>query len=240
MPHANAITSILEAAVRLAALQFYAAAAAADAVTSNRGGTVGAEAEAVAAEACCLLSEYGSICLQLCYYEVSGSYPHRPAPLAMLALAAGPGSQAQHRLYSLLATMFKLSHWQDSTGRSLPSQWEYCAATAAAASALLADAAERQQDKQQQPGGAGAAGGPTSDNSSHTPADVALPLAFLLGRCCLQLAEQLPAASCPEPQQEHRSSEQQPQQQPLHAAQEQHQPEYALPFQLELEACRAG
>jgi hypothetical protein len=163
MPHACDIISVFEAALRR---QTVAAAAAADAAV--------------------LLGAFCAIVVDLCYHRVVGDYPHHPSPLVLLALAAGPGSQVQRQLYSLLATMVKLMRVSDFTARLY-----YCGVAACAAAALLSGAAENQQ-QQQLAEAAAAEATCCSSSSGHAAAAVAmLPSVVILGRCCMQWAQQL-------------------------------------------------
>jgi hypothetical protein len=181
---------MLEEALRCEAAAYDAATIAA---TAAAGGSTGGAAVSAAQAASGKLQDYGVKLCGLCYHNVSGSYTQNRAPLVLLAVAAGPGSQVQTQLHSLLATMVKLS------GRSagllgFESGWVYGGAAGYAASALLAGAAAGIQ--QQQLTGAAAPAGSTvcsdsGSSSSHAAAVAMLPSVVILGRFFMQRAEQI-------------------------------------------------
>jgi hypothetical protein len=200
MAHAVSIIRIFEEALRSAAALRVAAAAA----TTAAGGVVAGAAPTDAAVAAASdpftkMQFFPSVrrCChrRCCHGTIEGSGPeYIPSPLVLLALAAGPGSQVQRQLHSLLATMVKLSGYKstllDGTGLSAS------LAAAAAASLLLGDATKKQQQRLPHCAGLLAAAAVETGCSSSPAAAVAeLPTLFILGRCCMQWGDV--AGGCP-------------------------------------------
>jgi hypothetical protein len=72
------------------------------------------------ARAYLLLKDCAELVFGLCCH-VFGAPSHLPPPLVLLGLAAGPGSQVQRQLHSLLATMVKLGgRRKDTPGSNAP------------------------------------------------------------------------------------------------------------------------
>jgi hypothetical protein len=116
MQHAGDIISMFEAALRCAAADCKAAAGAASTAAAGGGGSSTSSAIAAAAAAAAAavrahngLGHYAGLLVEVCHTGAMRDHPRYPCSLALLALAAGPGSQAHHQLHSLLATMVKLS-----------------------------------------------------------------------------------------------------------------------------------
>jgi hypothetical protein len=204
LPHADDITSILEGGLRLVANYAAAATAAAAAAAATAVGATataaGAAASAAADAAAATAAEAcGSLWSNAAILVLSGlrhrgayrGYKCYPPPLVNLALAAGPGSQVQRQLYSLLTTLVKLSGWGMLEDRA---RLQLCAAVTDAALVLLADAAEKQQQQAEAATVAAAAAAGEVGCSSDT-ATAVLPSVFLLGRCCMTWAELLQANS---------------------------------------------
>jgi hypothetical protein len=189
MPHACSILSIFEAALRCAAAEAGSAnapAPAAATAAATPSGVTGVDASY-------LVHNYAVMLVDLCQDKGSWDHTNRASPLVLLAVAAGPGSQVQRQLHSLLATMVKLSGWGilDGTGRQ-----NVCNAAACAVSDLLIRAAEMQQE--QGPVGTGS----SSSSGGCAAAMAMLPSAVILGRCCLQLAVQMQAGIYAPPKQQ--------------------------------------
>jgi hypothetical protein len=201
-PLARDITSVLDATLRCqAALCDHARTAAVKAAAAGAAGSSGGATAAAAAattttrslyvssmdaavSASQMLQNSAELVFALCRHKVSGDLPHMPSPLVLLALAAGPGSQVQRQLHSLLATMVKLSRRRQDT----PAAWVYFRAAASyAALAELAAVGEKQQQA------VGAAEAACATDCSGSPAAVAavLPSVAILGRCYMQMAEQM-------------------------------------------------
>ena len=149
-------------------------------------------------------------------HEVTRDSPHSPSALALAALSAGPGSKVQRQLFSLLGTMVKLDHaavrantakkgsegdqqqsavpvgqevkWVEVTEESVTARLQLGRAAAFTAAALLAGATGMQQ--------VGAMGGPQpgGDGHSHAAATAMLPSLYILGRYCMQRAQQMEPA----------------------------------------------
>jgi hypothetical protein len=170
MPHVCDIISILEGALRLAA-------AASEQTAGACGVSTGPE---TAAKASGLLSWLVAVLARVLYPGYSG-------PLLELARTAGPGSQAQRQLHSLLASMVKLS-WGLADGRlSSQTQLDYGSAAVYAASALLSGATAMQQEQQHR---VGAAGQGTGSCGGAAAAAAMLPSVIIVGRCCMQWFKQ--------------------------------------------------
>ena len=169
MQHASAILSIFEAALRCQTTLCNAAPPAAGAAPMTADSPMW------------FLCRFAGIVVYTCYPQVLGRCPDHPSPLVLLALAAGPGSQIQRQLHSLLATMVKLGGW----GKGAFQNSERLALDAAdIAAALLGGAAEQQQHVGAA-AAAAAAGGPGGNSSL---AVITLPSAVVLGRCYMQRA----------------------------------------------------
>lgn len=134
-----------------------------------------------------MLDSHASEMMSLCGHYVLGGYPHYPSPMAMLAIAAGPGSQVQCQLHSLLASMQKLS--TPCTLRvTADGRRQFRGTAALAASSLLAGAAEQLQ---QRVGAVTAAAADETDyNSGPAAAAAMLPSVVVLGRYFMQWAEE--------------------------------------------------
>jgi hypothetical protein len=191
MQHASAILSIFEAALRCQTTLCNAAPPAAGAAPMAADSPVW------------FLCRYADIVVSTCYPQVLRRCPDHPSPLVLLALAAGPGSQIQRQLHSLLATMVKLGGCFQNSGH-------LALGAAHIAAALLGGATEQQQ---QHVGAAAAvaAGGPGGNSSL---AVITLPSAVVLGCCYMQWAAvDATSTLCRRQQQEPRSSHEQQQQQ---------------------------
>jgi hypothetical protein len=198
MPLAD-ILGMIEAALRCEATRCREAAIAATAAASSSGSSDGAAtaATATALDARGALHTHAGVWMELCFPKAHGDHPPYPSPMVLLALAAGPGSQVQRQLQSLLATMVKLSRWivLDDADRR-----KYHAAASCIAWALL-DATnkkqqqrqqqqpQQQQQQQQQEAVGAAAGVGFSCSRSSADAVATLPTVVILGRCCMMWAE---------------------------------------------------
>ena len=211
MTHACDILGIFEAVLRCEAMRCKEAMIAALATAGGVGSSSRAEtaASAAATAAGASLHRHGGLWLELCYPKVHGDPPY-PSPLVLLALAAGPGSEVQRQLHSLLATMVKLSRW-DMLGHD--DRMGYHTAAACIAWSLLDAAAEIQhtQQQQQEPAAAAAAEGELSCSSGTADAAAAamLPCVVILGRCCLMWAEHSATQSKQQQQQQQQQEWQQ-------------------------------
>lgn len=191
------IITTFEAVLRLAAEQLYAETVTAGSVPATGpepGAAVNDSIGRGATEAAATgvrqhLHGCSNLLGLMCCLSVSGDsmIPHRPSPLALLARAARPGSQVQQQLYSLLATMMKISGCSKG-GLGDTTRLRYCAAATYAASMLLKRAVRQQQ---QEHVGAMAAAGPPGSSSSHAAVVSMLPSMFIVGCCCMLRAEQL-------------------------------------------------
>ena len=134
-----------------------------------------------------MLDSHASEMMSLCGHYVLGGYPHYPSPMAMLAIAAGPGSQVQCQLHSLLASMQKLST-PCTLGVTADGRRQFRGTAALAASSLLVGAAEQLQ---QRVGAVTAAAADETDyNSGPAAAAAMLPSVVVLGRYFMQWAEE--------------------------------------------------
>jgi hypothetical protein len=159
-----------------------------------------------------MLDSHASEMMSLCGHYVLGGYPHYLSPMAMLAIAAGPGSQVQCQLHSLLASMQKLST-PCTLGVTADGRRQFRGTAALAASSLLAGAAEQLQQRV----GAvtAAAADETNCNSRPAAAAAMLPSVVVLGRYFMQcaeeqladVAEELEPESDQEQQESHQSSD---------------------------------
>jgi hypothetical protein len=110
---------------------------------------------------------------------VCGNYPHAPSALALAALSAGPGSELQQQLLSLLSSMIKLGsspvpaaaapHISDDKFGQARNQLVIVAASTAAALVT----------------------GAVDDGGTHGTAVSRLPGLFVLGRFCMWWGQQL-------------------------------------------------
>jgi hypothetical protein len=181
MQHACDIISIFEAALRCQTTLCDAGATSA----------VAAAAPPTGARALDFWHHYAGLVLHVCYPSLKGlKRPIHLSPLVLLAAAAGPGSQVQRQLNSLLATMAKLSGW--GKGKLEHGEW-LAHVPVLAAAALLRAAGKEQQQQQQQQGcvaaAAAAAAGIMGCSSNPTAAVAMLPSLFILGCSCMQWAE---------------------------------------------------
>jgi hypothetical protein len=117
-------------------------------------------------------------------HDVTGSFPHKPSALALAALSAGPGSDLQRQLFSLMCTMVKLGNAavsdmisQATAGKSAAGCRGLVRAAAHTAAALLEGARGTCQR--------------STDGGSHVAAAAVSMLAglFVFGWCCLWWAE---------------------------------------------------
>ena len=173
------------------------------------------------------LHRLGDLWLPLCYPKAPGDdHPPYPSPLVLLGLAAGPGSEVQRQLFSLLATMVKLSRW-DMLGDN--DQVTYHTAASCIAWGLLNAAVGNLHEQQQmlQPAGAAAAAAAGGWNCSSATADAAamLPSVVILGRCCIMWAEHQGGALSQQQQQQQESCSTKEQQQDPNSCEEQQQQE---------------
>jgi hypothetical protein len=184
MAHACSIISTFEWVLR-------GEAAACGAATTAAAAAPGAASTGVAATAapgaggsgCGKLQEYGYVFCFIFNHHVSGDYPHYLSPMMLLALAAGPDSEVQRLLHSLLATIAKVSGWGmlDSFTKV-----QYRTGLYSAASAML----EHHQQLQRQLVMA-AAGARASSSGNAATAIAMLPSVVILGRCFLLRAGEL-------------------------------------------------
>jgi hypothetical protein len=202
MVNAVEIISTFEAALRcLAAASLAAAACGAGNVSTSATATAAAVAAPAAPAAPApraheLLEDFSCVLGDVCLQKMG--YPHTPSPLVMSALAAGPGSEVQRQLYSLLATMVKVANQMASGGcivgafRDVACA-QYCGAATDAALALLAGPTGN-------PAAAAAAAAATAasavaaaaNRSSDRAATIAmLPSVVIIGRCCIQWANDM-------------------------------------------------
>ena len=184
MQHARDIISICEATLRSAAADCDVETVVAVPTPAADGGSSNGAAAAATALAHDSLDGCTALLFDLCCPSTLQGYPCYPCPLALLTLIAGPGSQVQHQLHSLLATMVKLSG-QDTLRFSARSS--LYAAAGFTASSLLAGAAKQQHQQQQGLVGAAAVG--TCGSSTRAGAVAALPAVVILGRCLMQEPE---------------------------------------------------
>jgi hypothetical protein len=120
-----------------------------------------------------------------------------PSPLVLAAIAAGPGSDLQRQLFSLLYSMAKVGTTPiaamvpESTAaaavlsESTAARQSLTSSAAIATAALIAGAATQQQ--QYHPGGG-------SSHAASASAAAMLPGLFTLGRCCVATTDQNPRA----------------------------------------------
>jgi hypothetical protein len=120
--------------------------------------------------------------------ENAADFEQNPCPLALAAVAAGPGSKLQRRLFSLLCTKVKLGQTspvgsQTTASQSGTARYGLIKAAVLNISAVVAGATCTQQSQ------------PHSDDSGDRPAARSvvsmLPAVFIMGRCCMWWAEQL-------------------------------------------------
>ena len=140
------------AAVREAATRLHGNRPTAAPVAQDPATACGAAAAALAAQdEMCVISLMGMIS-GLIFHKAprvyTDAFPHCPSPLVLAALSAGPGSDLQRRLFSLLCTMVKLSSTTAGdmaiiSTATVPTQAKECLVVVAAhaAAALLAGAA---------------------------------------------------------------------------------------------------
>ena len=185
LPHASSIISMFEAGLRLGAALLDAATAAAGSSTGDAAVCAAEAASAISAQ----MQDYGKRLCWLCCHNVTGTHPHHCAPLVKLALAAGPGSQVQHQLHSLLATMVKFSGRTKCLPGIEPGGVYRHGAVYAVMALLAGSAANNQQQQLAEAAGAGA----TDPSDGNVAAVCLLPNVVILGRCCMQWAEQMQA-----------------------------------------------
>jgi hypothetical protein len=130
----------------------------------------------------------------LLWHQTTGEYPHCASPLVLAALSAGPGSDLQRRLFSLLCSVVKLSSTSVGdlitpvmSGATTPFQAKatLVVAVASSAAALLVGAANMHQLHPQ------AEAGNDAETYRHAAVIVVLPALFILGCCCMQWAQHL-------------------------------------------------
>jgi hypothetical protein len=123
-------------------------------------------------------------------HDVRGDFPHAPSALVLAALSAGPGSDLQQQLFSLLGSIVKLGTAPINPTVPLPTAGESVAARSnlvraagSSVAALLAGATGTQQ--------LCAEGG----SSRHAAGVYMLPGMIITGRCCLWWGKVLHARS---------------------------------------------
>ena len=193
MQYAAGVVRMCEALLRDAAASCAAAAqlhtdrewaAAADAATAQKAtsGLVTALGS--------LFSQFAKAVASVAGHEVTGEPPHHPSALALAALAAGPGSDLQQQLYSLLCSMVKLGRAPIAAGapssianKSAEAREGLVRAAAHTAAALIVGdtGAEPQPDLASSTGSQMATGSAVSK----------LPGVFILGSCCMIWSYQL-------------------------------------------------
>jgi hypothetical protein len=219
LAHAGDIISFFEGAIRIeAALRDAANPATAG---SSSGGTAAPAVEGDIAG----VERFKGCSIGLSILCFDGYHPHQPGPLVLLGLAAGPGSQVQRQLHSLLATMVKLA----GRGKGLIGSTAalHCRAAAGSAALMLLTSAAAHTHQQRAGPAAAAAGAAAADCSSGNAAAVSmLPSVAILGRCFLQWGEQLQAETTPPREPQQPSSTQQEQQHSANSMEMEHLMKY--------------
>jgi hypothetical protein len=188
MQHAGGIVGVWEALLREAAA-VYETAAWVDGRKQVAAEAGGATMEQLPAS--CIASFernlmfFADTSFSMTGHKVFGGYPHQPSALVLTALSAGPGSDLQQQLFSLLCTMVKLGNTPVSSAAapsvsrdtSIGFRIRLVAAAASPAAALLiGEAGVDQPDP-----------GPVAGSSDRHAAVASsrLPSLFILGRCCM-------------------------------------------------------
>ena len=184
-----------DAAAQLHADRRWAAAAGLDAAKAKKG------AAACISAAENLFSQTAAAVAKLVGHEVHGQPPHHPSALALAALSAGPGSDLQQQLFSLLRTMVKLGHApvpleasNRNAKRSADARVSLVRAAGNTAAALVACGKGAVVPR---PVLAESALPARQSRDSHSAVTSKLPGLVILGSCCMAWAQQLQTPTKP-------------------------------------------
>jgi hypothetical protein len=189
-----------DAAAQLHADRMWVAAAAMDAAKALKGTSACISASEN------LFSQTAASAAKVVGHEVHGELPHHPSALALAALSAGPASDLQQRLFSLLRSMVKLglaavplAASNRNARRSAAARVGLVRAAAHTAAALVACGNGAIVPRPVLAGSALPARARQS-RDSHSAASSKLPGLFILGSCCMAWAQQLQNPIKPTPQ----------------------------------------
>jgi hypothetical protein len=150
------------------------------------------------------LNELAGAVASVTAHHATGNFPHQYSALALAGLSAGPGSDLQQQLFSLLSSITKIGTApvpamvpRSTAEKSIRVKADLIKAAGLTAAALVTGAVGMQQPDPSESGGGG---GGSSGGSGSTPGPAVvmslLPGVLIIGRCCICWARQLnPAVS---------------------------------------------
>jgi hypothetical protein len=130
-------------------------------------------------------------------HHATGDFPHQYSALVLAALSAGPGSDLQQQLFSLLSSITKIGSAPamvpgSTAAESINVKADLIKAAGLTAAALVSGAVGMQQPHPSEGGGGADGGGGTRGPAA---AASVLPGVLIVGRCCIHWARQLDPAT---------------------------------------------